>query len=315
VRDVIAAPVRRPVHLASSRDLDRTTIDDLLVRARRMATRPDDAAHRLQGKILASLFYEPSTRTRFSFESAMLRLGGQVLTAADAISESSAAKGETLEDTVRVVAEYVDGIVLRHPEKGAARRAADASRVPVINAGDGTGEHPTQALLDLFTIQQELGRLDHLRVGLAGDLRHGRTARSLALLLALFPGTELVLIAPPELQLEADVRGQLREAGVTLADEPELGGAIGELDVLYQTRIQRERFASPAAYERVRGIYVVDQAMMRRLPPGAILMHPLPRLDEITTTVDADPRAAYFRQARNGLPVRMAILDWLLGAA
>jgi aspartate carbamoyltransferase catalytic subunit len=315
VRDVIAAPVRRPVHLASSRDLDRTTIDDLLVRARRMATRPDDAAHRLQGKILASLFYEPSTRTRFSFESAMLRLGGQVLTAADAISESSAAKGETLEDTVRVVAEYVDGIVLRHPEKGAARRAADASRVPVINAGDGTGEHPTQALLDLFTIQQELGRLDHLRVGLAGDLRHGRTARSLALLLALFPGTELVLIAPPELQLEADVRGQLREAGVTLGDEPELGGAIGDLDVLYQTRIQRERFASPAAYERVRGIYVVDQAMMRRLPPGAILMHPLPRLDEITTTVDADPRAAYFRQARNGLPVRMAILDWLLGAA
>jgi aspartate carbamoyltransferase catalytic subunit len=315
VRDVIAAPVRRPVHLASSRDLDRTTIDDLLVRARRMATRPGDAAHRLQGKILASLFYEPSTRTRFSFESAMLRLGGQVLSAADAMSESSAAKGETLEDTVRVVAEYVDGIVLRHPEKGAARRAADASRVPVINAGDGTGEHPTQALLDLFTIQQELGRLDHLRVGLAGDLRHGRTARSLALLLALFPGTELVLIAPPELQLEADVRGQLREAGVTLGDEPELGGAIGDLDVLYQTRIQRERFASPAAYERVRGIYVVDPAMMRRLPSGAILMHPLPRLDEITTAVDADPRAAYFRQARNGLPVRMAILDWLLGAA
>jgi aspartate carbamoyltransferase catalytic subunit len=315
VRDVIAAPVRRPVHLASSRDLDRATIDDLLLRARRMATRPGDAGDRLQGKILASLFYEPSTRTRFSFESAMLRLGGQVLTAADAMTESSAAKGETLEDTVRVVAEYVDGIVLRHPEKGAVRRAADASRVPVINAGDGAGEHPTQALLDLFTIQQELGRLDHLRVGLAGDLRHGRTVRSLALLLAHFAGTELVLIAPPELQLEADVRGPLREAGVTLRDEADLGRAIGELDVLYQTRIQRERFASPGAYEQVRGIYVVDPAMMRRLPSGAILMHPLPRLDEISTAVDADPRAAYFRQARNGLPVRMAILDWLLGPA
>jgi aspartate carbamoyltransferase catalytic subunit len=214
-----------------------------------------------------------------------------------------------------VVAEYVDGIVLRHPEKGAARRAADASRVPVINAGDGAGEHPTQALLDLFTIQEELGGIDHLRVGLAGDLRHGRTVRSLALLLAHFPGTELVLIAPPELQLEADVRGQLREAGVMLRDEADLGRVIGELDVLYQTRIQRERFASPAAYERVRGIYVVDPAMMRRLPAGAILMHPLPRLDEIAPAVDADPRAAYFRQARNGLPVRMAILDWLLGGA
>jgi aspartate carbamoyltransferase catalytic subunit len=315
VRDVIAAPVRRPVHLAGSRDLDRTTIDDLLRRAGRMATRPGDAAQRLEGKILASLFYEPSTRTRFSFESAMLRLGGQVLSAADAMSESSAAKGETLEDTVRVVAEYVDGIVLRHPEKGAAGRAADASRVPVINAGDGAGEHPTQALLDLFTIQQELGRLDHLRVGLAGDLRHGRTVRSLGLLLAQFSGTELILIAPSELQLEADVRDQLRGAGVTLRDEPHLGEAIGELDVLYQTRIQRERFTSPAAYERVRGIYVVDPAMMRRLPPGAILMHPLPRLDEIAPAVDADRRAAYFRQARNGLPVRMAILDWLLGPA
>jgi aspartate carbamoyltransferase catalytic subunit len=315
VRDVIAAPVRRPVHLASSRDLDRTTIDDLMLRAQRMASRPGDAAHRLQGKILASLFYEPSTRTRLSFESAMLRLGGQVLTAADAMTESSAAKGETLEDTVRVVAGYVDGIVLRHPEKGAARRAADASRVPVINAGDGAGEHPTQALLDLFTIQQELGRLDHLRVGLAGDLRHGRTARSLALLLARFPGTELVLIAPPELQLEADVCSELRDTGVTMRDEADLGRAIGELDVLYQTRIQRERFASPAAYERVRGVYVVDPAMMQRLPATAILMHPLPRLDEITPAVDADPRAAYFRQARNGLPVRMAILDWLLGPA
>lgn len=315
MRDVIAAPVRRPVHLASSRDLDRTTIDDLLLRAQRMAAHRGDAAHRLQGKILASLFYEPSTRTRFSFESAMLRLGGQVLTAADAASESSAAKGETLEDTVRVVAEYVDGIVLRHPEKGAARRAAEASRVPVINAGDGAGEHPTQALLDLFTIQQELGRLDHLRVGLAGDLRHGRTVRSLALLLARFRGTELILIAPPELQLEADVRGQLGEAGVMPRDEADLGRVIGELDVLYQTRIQRERFASPAAYERVRGIYVVDPAMMRRLPASAILMHPLPRLDEIAPAVDADPRAAYFRQARNGLPMRMAILDWLLGPA
>src|SRR5207245_9701907 len=169
-----------------------------------------------------------------------------------------------------------------------------------------------QALLDRSTIQQELGRLDHLRVGLAGDLRHGRTVRALGLPLAPLPGTALILIAPPELQLEADVRDQLREAGVTLRDEPDLGEAIGELDVLYQTRIQRERFTSPAAYERVRGIYVVDPVMMRRLPPGAILMHPLPRLDEIAPAVDADPRAASCRLARSRLPVRLAVPDWLL---
>lgn len=315
MRDAIAAPVRRPVHLVSSRDLDRTTIDDLLRRARRMAAHPEEAGRRLEGKILASLFYEPSTRTRFSFESAMLRLGGHVLAAADAPRESSVAKGETIEDTVRVIDAYADIIVLRHPEQGAAQRAAGASSVPLINAGDGAGEHPTQALLDLFTIQQELGRADHLRIGFAGDLRHGRTVRSLASLLAHFDGTELVLIAPPELQLQEDVRDVLRQAGVALRDEPDLGRAIDDLDVLYQTRVQRERFPSAEAYERVRGIAVVDPAIMRRLPARAILMHPLPRVDEIVTAVDADPRAAYFRQARNGLPVRMAILDWMLGPA
>jgi len=315
VRDVIAAPVRRPVHLVSSRDLDRPIIDDLLARARRMATNPGEAAHRLAGRIMATLFYEPSTRTRLSFEAAMLRLGGQVLSAAAAAQHSSAAKGETLEDTVRVVAEYADVIVLRHPEQGAARRAAGRSRVPLINAGDGAGEHPTQALLDLFTIQQELGRLDHLRVGLSGDLRYSRTVRSLALLLAQFDGTELVLIAPPQLQLSAEARDELQAAGVPLLEENDLARAVAGLDVLYQTRIQRERFPSPEAYERVGLVGVVDEAIMRRLPQGAIVMHPLPRVDEIATAVDADPRAAYFRQARNGVPVRMATLDWLLGPA
>ena len=315
MRDVIAAPLRRPVHLVSSRDLDRPTIDDLLARARRMATHPEEAAHRLAGRIMATLFYEPSTRTRLSFESAMLRLGGQVLSAADAAEHSSAAKGETLEDTVRVVAEYADVIVLRHPDQGAARRAAARSPVPLINAGDGAGEHPTQALLDLFTIQQELGRLDHLRVGLAGDLRYSRTVRSLALLLAQFDGTELVLIASPQLQLPVEARDELRQAGVPLLEENDLARAVARLDVLYQTRIQRERFPSTEAYERVGLVGVVDEAIMRRLPQGSIVMHPLPRVDEIATAVDADPRAAYFRQARNGVPVRMAILDWLLGTA
>jgi len=303
----VVAPVRRPVPLISSCDLDRSTLDDLLARAQRMALH-EEPGLRLHGRIMATLFYEPSTRTRLSFESAMLRLGGQVLSAADAGHQSSAAKGETLEDTVRVVAAYCDVIVLRHPEQGAARRAAAASRVPLINAGDGAGEHPTQALLDLFTIKQELGRLDHLRVGLAGDLRHGRTVRSLARLLARFDGTELVLIAPPQLQLAADVRQELRDEGVTLRDEPDLERAVRDLDVLYQTRVQRERFSSADVR-----IPVVDGRVMRHLPERAILMHPLPRVDEIAPDVDADPRAAYFRQARNGLPVRMAILDWLLG--
>jgi len=280
----------------------------LLVRAQEMALHLEEAGPRLRGKIMATLFYEPSTRTRFSFESAMFRLGGQVLAAADVMHQSSAAKGETLEDTVRVVAEYAHVIVLRHPEEGAARRAAGASRTPVINAGDGAGEHPTQALLDLFTIQKELGRLDHLRVGLAGDLAHSRTVRSLALLLAQFDGTELVLIAPPALQLADPARDELRGLGVALREEPDLQRAVSNLDVLYQTRIQRERFPADGAR-----IGVVDAALMRRLPERAIVMHPLPRVDEIAPEVDADPRAAYFRQARNGLPVRMAILDWLLG--
>lgn len=309
MRDVVA-PVRRPVHLVSSRDLDRPTIDELLVRAQQMARDLEADSHQLAGKIMATLFYEPSTRTRLSFESAMLRLGGQVLSAADAGRQSSAAKGESLEDAVRVVAEYADAIVLRHPEAGAARRAAEASRVPVINAGDGAGEHPTQALLDLFTIQQELGRLDHLRVGMSGDLRHSRTVRSLALLLAQFEGTELVLIAPPPLQPAAEVREELERLGVALREEPDLERAVEDLDVLYQTRIQRERFESAGAR-----IAVVDEAIMRGLPEQAIVMHPLPRVDEIAREVDADPRAAYFRQARNGLPVRMAILDWLLGTS
>lgn len=310
MRDAVAAPVRRPVHLVSSRDLDRSTLDELLVRAHRMAADAGPHSRRLHGKIMATLFYEPSTRTRLSFESAMLRLGGQVLAAADAMHQSSAAKGETLEDTVRVVSEYADVIVLRHPEQGAARRAAGVSRVPVINAGDGAGEHPTQALLDLFTIQQELGRLDHLRIGLAGDLRHGRTAHSLALLLALFDGIELMLIAPSELQLAVDVRDELQGLGVVVREEPDLEQAAPNLDVLYQTRVQRERFQGDGAR-----IPVVDATLMRRLPDRAILMHPLPRVDEIAPEVDADPRAAYFRQARNGLPVRMAILDRLLGSA
>ena len=317
MRDTLTAPPARtqvPIrHLTGPHALDRTLIEQLLARAAAFEQTGDIAAGQLSGRLLATVFYEPSTRTRFSFEAAMHRLGGQVLSAENATRDSSAAKGESLEDAIRVMGGYVDAIVIRHPEVGAAERAAEVATVPVINAGDGPGHHPTQALLDLYTIKKELGRLDHLRVGLAGDLRNGRTVRSLALLLSRFPGNELVLISPAALRMGEDVIGPLALAQQGLREIADLAVAIPELDVLYQTRIQAERFASPEEYERHRGVYVVTPEVMRRLPEHAILMHPLPRLGEIDPLVDADPRAAYFRQARNGLWVRMAVLDWAMG--
>jgi aspartate carbamoyltransferase catalytic subunit len=300
-------------HLTNASQLDQAFLERLLGAAARFDGEPGPL-DLLAGRTLATIFYEPSTRTRFSFEAAMYRLGGQVLSAESAVQTSSAAKGESLADTVRIVGGYADAIALRHPEVGAADRAAAASSVPIINAGDGAGQHPTQALLDVYTIKKELGRVAHLRVGLAGDLRHGRTARSLAILLAQFPGIELVLISPPSLRLGEDVRLELTRLGATYREVSELGDAVAELDVLYQTRIQAERFASLAEYERVRDVYVVDPDLMRRLPDHALLMHPLPRLGEIDPAVDADPRAAYFRQARNGVPVRMAVLQWVFAA-
>jgi aspartate carbamoyltransferase catalytic subunit len=311
VRDTLSAPARPQLsfrHLIAPKDLDRSLTEKLLSQAFAFETGPPDAG-RLDGKLLATIFYEPSTRTRFSFEAAMHRLGGQVLTAENAVKASSAAKGESLEDAIRVLSGYADGIVIRHSEIGAAGRAAGAAAVPVINAGDGAGHHPTQALLDLYTIRKELGRLDHLRVALMGDLRHGRTVRSLALLLAQFPGNELILISPPGLRMRDDVLRSLD----AVQETPDIMPVLGDLDVLYQTRIQAERFESAEAYAPYQDVYVVTPELMRRLPEHAILMHPLPRLGEIDAQVDADPRAAYFRQAKNGLWVRMAVLDWVLG--
>ena len=313
MRDTLTAPPARtqvPLrHLTSANDLDRPLIEQLLEAAAAFERDGSDRAS-LRGQLLATLFYEPSTRTRFSFEAAMYRLGGQVLSAENAAGASSAAKGESLEDTIQVVTGYADAIALRHPEVGAVERVARVAKVPVLSAGDGAGQHPTQALLDLYTIKKELGRLDHLRVGLAGDLRYGRTARSLALLLSRFPGNELVMISPAELRMGTDVIDQLKDQRVVETDD--FDGAMAGLDVLYQTRIQAERFTSPDQYERYRGVYVVSLDVMRRLPEGAILMHPLPRVGEIDPLVDADPRAAYFRQARNGLWARMAVLDWAM---
>jgi aspartate carbamoyltransferase catalytic subunit len=313
MRDTLTAPPARtqvPLrHLTGPRDLGRPLIEQLIERAAAFERGGTDGAP-LRGRLLATLFYEPSTRTRFSFEAAMYRLGGQVLSAENAPRGSSAAKGESLEDAIRVISGYADAIVLRHPEVGAAERAARVAEVPVVSAGDGPGHHPTQALLDLYTIKKELGRLDHLRVGLAGDLRNGRTARSLALLLSRFPGNELILISPPALRMGADILGLLVDQRVEATED--FAAAIPGLDLLYQTRIQAERFDTSEEYERYRGVYVVSVDTMRRLPEHAIVMHPLPRVGEIDPLVDLDRRAAYFRQARNGLWIRMAVLDWAM---
>jgi aspartate carbamoyltransferase catalytic subunit len=300
-------------HIVAVDQFDRAWLQSLFAEADRLRT--DRGSHSLlPGKILATLFYEPSTRTRLSFESAMLRLGGQVISTENAREFSSAIKGETVEDTVRIVSGYADAIVIRHYETGAAARAASASPVPIVNGGDGPGEHPTQALLDLYTIHNELGRIDNLKVALVGDLRFGRAARSLALLFRQTANVELVFVAPDAVPMGDDVKEALDVAGVAWREERDLTTAMGEVDVVYQTRIQKERFATPDEYAAARGVYVITPENMRGLPEHAIVMHPLPRVDEIHPDVDSDPRAAYFRQAHNGVFVRMALLHQLLGS-
>ncbi len=269
----------------------------------------------LNRRIMATLFYEPSTRTRLSFEAAMYRLGGEVITTESAREFSSAAKGETLEDTIRIVEGYADVIVLRHYESGSAQRAADVAGVPIINAGDGPGQHPTQALLDVYTIQKEIGRLDGIRVALVGDLANGRTARSLAYLLTKYEDVKLYFVAPDMVRMKDDIKAYLAEHGVAFAEEEDLMKVMADVDVVYQTRIQRERFGDRIAdYEAVRGKYIIDSAAMSMLSDDAIVMHPLPRVDEIDPAVDKDPRAAYFRQAHNGVYIRMALLQMVLEA-
>lgn len=265
----------------------------------------------MAGRILATLFFEPSTRTRLSFEAAMLRLGGQVITMADPKS-SSAAKGESLADSVRTVEGYADVIVIRHPQQGSAEEAADAVAIPVINAGDGTGQHPTQALLDIFTIQKEKGTLEGLTVTLAGDLKNGRTVHALAPLLVRY-GTRLRLVAPAGLEMPADITAGLHARGAEVRESADLAAALRESDVVYVTRIQRERFADPADYERVKGSYVLDMAMIQQAKRGITVMHPLPRVDEIAPGVDRYAGAAYFRQVANGVPIRMALLALVTG--
>lgn len=265
----------------------------------------------LRGKVLATLFFEPSTRTRLSFETAMLRLGGRVLSVSEAKS-TSASKGESLHDTIKTVEGYADAIVLRHPEVGAAEVAARATTKPVLNAGDGAGEHPTQSLLDLYTIRKEQGRVDGLTIVLVGDLKHGRTVHSLATLLSQYP-VSFLFVSPPALRMPREVVERVRAKGISVRETDDLGLALAQSDVVYMTRIQRERFADPAEYDRLKDAYVLTRAILGKAKPSITVMHPLPRVNEISTDVDDLPGAAYFRQSANGVPVRMALLALLLG--
>ena len=304
----------RLFHIVEAQQFDVELLSEIFAVAREMEQVVQHyGSNILSRRVMATLFYEPSTRTRLSFESAMRRLGGSVLTTENAREFSSAAKGETLEDTVRVVAGYADLIVLRHYESGASQRASAVSDVPIVNAGDGAGQHPTQALLDMYTIQREIGRLDGISIAMVGDLANGRTVRSLCYLLTKYEDPHIYFVAPSVVRMKEDIKEYLRRYGVHFEEEEDLLAVASKVDVVYQTRIQKERFGDRIAdYEQARGKYIIDKKLMEHLPDHAVVMHPLPRVDEIDPEVDSDPRAAYFRQAHNGLYVRMALLKMLL---
>jgi aspartate carbamoyltransferase catalytic subunit len=265
----------------------------------------------MKGRILATLFFEPSTRTRLSFEAAMHRLGGAVISVAS-VETSSAAKGETLADTARTVSQYADVIVIRHPRIGSAQEAAEAATIPVLNAGDGVGQHPTQAILDVYTIKKEVGALDDITVCLVGDLKNGRTVHALVEILRLYQ-TRLIFVSPSSLKMPQEITENLREKGMTVTETDDLREALKSTDVLYVTRIQKERFPDLSDYEKIKGSYVIGDELLRDMKKEPVIMHPLPRVDEITTDVDTRPGAAYFRQVRNGIFVRMALLAMVTG--
>ncbi|OGG44614.1 aspartate carbamoyltransferase [Candidatus Kaiserbacteria bacterium RIFCSPHIGHO2_01_FULL_48_10] len=296
-------------HLTESQQFDIATIAELFQLADGLEGKTEDS---LKGKILASLFYEPSTRTRFSFETAMMKLGGNVLTAENANEASSSVKGETIEDTVRVLNYYADVIVIRHPESGASERAASVSNVPVINAGDGAGQHPTQALLDLYTIQREHGNIDGTHIALVGDLRYGRAARSISYLLGKYKDIKITFVSSPDLKMGDDIKAYLDRQGVTYSETEAFEDAMHTVDVVYQTRVQKERFPSEAEYLKFKGRYVINRELADSMKKGAIIIHPLPRVGEIMPEVDDSPHAVYFKQVGYGLIVRMALLKYLL---
>jgi len=272
-----------------------------------------DIIKNMEGQVVAALFFEPSTRTRLSFETAANRLGARVITVANAAS-SSVAKGETLADTIRTVDGYVDVIVMRHPMKGSAQIAADNAVHPFINAGDGSGQHPTQALLDIYTIRKEKGVLGEHTVTFLGDLKNGRTVHSLGYFMNLYKN-KLIFVSPKSLKMPAEITADLRSRGAEIEETEDVEKALSVSDIVYVTRVQRERFENPEDYEKVKGIYIINREMINRAKKGITILHPLPRVDEISTDVDDYEGAAYFRQAHNGLYVRMALLALVTGRA
>ena len=299
-------------HVISPLDFSVEELDKLLDLAAGIEKNPAKYAHACDGKVLATLFYEPSTRTRLSFESAMMHLGGQVLGFSSAAS-SSAAKGESVSDTIRMISCYADICAMRHPKEGAPTVATAVSSIPVINAGDGGHQHPTQTLTDLMTIRSLKGRLDHLTIGLCGDLKFGRTVHSLINALVRYSGISFVLISPEELRIPDYIREDVLDAkGVSYQEVERLEDVIGGLDLLYMTRVQRERFFNEEDYVRLKDFYILDKKKMSLAGKDMLVLHPLPRVNEISVEVDSDPRAAYFKQVQYGVYVRMALILTLL---
>ena len=298
-------------HIISMRDFSREEIDYILNKAETLEPfARGRMSNLLAGKILATLFYEPSTRTRLSFETAMRRLGGDVI-GLISTEDSSVAKGETLADTLRIIEGYADVVVLRHSREGTARMAAEISDIPIINAGDGAGHHPTQTLLDLYTIRRE-GHLENLSIALIGDLKYSRTVHSLAYALSLY-GAEITLVSPEQLRIPPEIKNDLKKRGTSVVETTKLSDVIPDVDILYVTRIQKERFPDPSEYQKVVGTYRISAEMLRNGKDDMIIMHPLPRVDEIDVDVDSTKHARYFKQAFYGVPVRMAVLSSVLG--
>lgn len=303
-------------NIISVDQFDRDKLDYVFARAREMRelVQRVGGCDLLKGNILTALFYEPSTRTSASFIAAMERLGGSVIPITQGVQFSSVSKGETLADTIRTLEQYSDVIVLRHPETGSAQMAADYASIPVINAGDGAGEHPTQALLDLFTIREELGTLDGLKVAMVGDLRYGRTVHSLTKLLLQY-NVSLRFVSPEILRMPLSIMNQVIDAKVNVRETHDVADVIENADVLYVTRVQKERFSDLSQYEQVKDQYEITTELMGQAKEKMVIMHPLPRVGEIHYNVDKDPRAAYFRQVQNGMFIRMALLAAVLGKA
>ena len=302
-------------HLMSPMDMTVDELEDLMRLAESIEADPAKYAHTCDGRILATCFYEPSTRTRLSFESAMLRLGGQVLGFADADS-SSAAKGESVSDTIRIVSSYADICAMRHPKEGAPLVASSRSLIPVINAGDGGHEHPTQTLTDLYTIHSLKGGIGHLTIGLCGDLKFGRTVHSLINALVRYPDITFVLISPEELKIPSYLREDVLIANhIPFTEVEKLEDAMPDLDILYMTRVQKERFFNEEDYLRMKGFYILDKEKLGLAKEDMLILHPLPRVNEISVEVDDDPRAVYFQQAKKGVFIRQALILRLLEIA